>query len=274
MSVSEKIYDREFDASSDEVAACADFIAIIRQLRRDCPWDREQTHSSVRHLLIEEAYETVEAIESEDWDELKRELGDLFLHVVFHSAIAEQSGTFTFQDVVQQEIEKLVRRHPHVFGDVVTDNVETVLSNWEQIKSGEKPDRSVLSGVPHTLPGLLRAYRIQEKAAGVGFDFPGPEEAWGKVEEEISEYRTSVATEAPMEELEHELGDMLFALVNHARLEKIDPESALRRSNDRFLRRFAHIESRLDESGLRFADVTIEQMDAWWEEAKRLEREC
>jgi XTP/dITP diphosphohydrolase/tetrapyrrole methylase family protein/MazG family protein len=268
---SDKIYDRSFDPSEEELSACGDFVAIVRQLRRDCPWDREQTHESVRHLLIEEAYETVEAIERQDWDELKRELGDLLLHVVFHSAIAEQSAAFTFREVVEHEIEKLVRRHPHVFGDVETDSVETVLSNWEKIKSDENPDRSALSGVPRTLPGLLRAYRIQEKAAGVGFDFPGPEEAWMKVEEEISEYRSGVAEGKRMLELEHELGDVLFALVNHARLEGVDPENALRRTNDRFLRRFAHIESRLEERGLAFDDVTLDQMDVWWEEAKQQE---
>ena len=175
-----KIYDPQFTEAPERLALYADFVAIVRQLRRDCPWDREQTHDSVKHLLIEEAYETVEAIDEQNWDELRKELGDLLLHVVFHSVIAEQEGRFTLQDVIQAETDKLVRRHPHVFGETSVDGVADVLSNWERIKLTEGEKRSALQGVPGNLPALLRAQRIQEKAAGVGFDFPEESGAWQK----------------------------------------------------------------------------------------------
>ncbi|HMB93953.1 MAG TPA: nucleoside triphosphate pyrophosphohydrolase, partial [Rhodothermales bacterium] len=211
----QKIYDATFAEPEDRLEAYADFVAIIKQLRRDCPWDREQTHESVKHLLIEEAYETVEAIDEEDWDELKKELGDLFLHVVFHSVIAEQDGRFTLKDVIEAETDKLVRRHPHVFGETEVDGVGQVLSNWEQIKMQERSASgetrtSVLEGVPTQLPALLRAYRVQEKAAGVGFDFPEQAGAWEKVEEEIAEFHALAESSASDERKEEEFGDLLF----------------------------------------------------------------
>ena len=271
--MSDKIYDLAFTEPPDRLDAYADFVAIVKQLRRDCPWDREQTHDSVKHLLIEEAYETVEAIDEQDWDELKRELGDLLLHVVFHSVIAEQGGRFTLKDVIEAETEKLVRRHPHVFGDVTVGSVDEVLTNWEQIKMKEGRKKSALEGVPAQLPALLWAYRVQEKAAGVGFDFPERDGAWEKVEEEIHEYRDLVEAGALAEEKEAEFGDMLFALVNYARFTGVNPENALRRTNEKFRRRFRHIEQRLTERGLTMADVDLAEMDRYWNEAKRHERE-
>ena len=262
------IYEPGFAESPDRLEAYADFVAIVKQLRRDCPWDREQTHESVKHLLIEEAYETVEAIDDGDWDELKRELGDLLLHVVFHSVIAEQAGTFTLKDVIEAETDKLVRRHPHVFGDTEVAGTEEVLQNWEQIKQQERPRRSALQGVPRQLPSLLRALRIQEKAAGVGFDFPERDGAWEKVEEEIGELRKLVEGSASPERQEAELGDILFALVNYARFAGLNPENALRRTNDKFVRRFGHIEARLAEQDLRMADTDLATLDAYWDEAK------
>lgn len=272
MPETEKIYDPVFAEPAERLETYADFVAIVKQLRRDCPWDRVQTHDSVKHLLIEEAYETVEAIDEQDWDELKRELGDLLLHVVFHSVIAEQGGRFTLQDVLEAETEKLVRRHPHVFGDVTVDGVEEVLTNWEQIKLKEGPKKSALEGVPGRLPALLRAYRVQEKAAGVGFDFPEKEGAWEKVEEEIREYRVLAESGAPAEEREAEFGDLLFALVNYARFTGVNPENALRRTNEKFGRRFRHIERRLAERGQSMADVDLAEMDRYWDEAKRQEQ--
>ena len=269
--MSEKIYEAQFAEPDDRLAAYADFVAVIRQLRRDCPWDREQTHESVKHLLIEEAYETVEAIDEEDWDELKRELGDLFLHVVFHSVIAEQNGTFTLKDVIEAETEKLVRRHPHVFGEAAVEGVDEVLANWEQIKQQEGGKKSALDGVPGQLPALLRAHRMQEKAAGVGFDFPAREEAWAKVREEIDEFRTLATSGAAAEQQEAEFGDVLFALVNYARLSGLNPENALRRTNDKFARRFRHIEQRLADAGHTLADADLAAMDRLWDEAKTLE---
>ena len=265
------MYDPEFTEQADRLAVYADFVAVVRQLRRDCPWDREHTHASVRHLLIEEAYETLEAIEEENWDELKRELGDLFLHVLFHSVMAEEAGQFTIKDVIEAEMEKLIRRHPHVFGEVKVGSVGEVLSNWEQIKLGEGKRTSVLQGVPRTLPSLLRAYRVQEKAAGVGFDFPDRNGAWEKIEEEIAEFKRLAESGADSEEKEDEFGDLLFALVNYARFIDVNPENALRRTNEKFARRFRHIERRLAEQGRRLPDAGLEEMDAYWDEAKSLE---
>ena len=267
----EKIYDPAFAEPADRLEAYADFVAIVKQLRRDCPWDREQTHDSVKHLLIEEAYETVEAIDEQDWDELKKELGDLLLHVIFHSVIAEQGGRFTLKDVIEAETEKLVRRHPHVFGDVTVDGVDEVLANWEQIKMKEEQKKSALEGVPGRLPALLRAFRMQEKAAGVGFDFPDRDGAWEKVEEEIREYRTLAESGAAAQEKEAEFGDVLFSLVNYARFTGVNPENALRRTNEKFGRRFRHIERRLAEQGQSMADVDLAEMDRYWDEAKRWE---
>ena len=264
------LYEPQFSEPPDRLNAYADFVAIVRQLRRDCPWDREQTHESVKHLLIEEAYETVEAINDGDADELKKELGDVLLHVVFHSVIAEQNGTFTLRDVIEAETEKLVRRHPHVFGDVQVEGTDEVLQNWEQIKMQEGKT-SVLQGVPRHLPALLRAYRVQQKAAGVGFDFPEAAGAWEKVKEEIGEFEHLATASASGEEKEAEFGDLLFALVNYARFAGLNPENALQRTNAKFARRFQYIEKRLAERGQAFSDVDLGAMDGLWDEAKALE---
>lgn len=278
----EKIYDAAFAEPPARQELYADFNAIVRQLRRDCPWDRKQTHASVRHLLIEECYEVVDAIEAGDEGELQKELGDVFLHVLFHSAIAEEAGRFTVADVMRAEMDKLVRRHPHVFGeaeadDVKADDEEAVLKNWEAIKREERADEaagetpaSTLDGVPRHLPALLRAYRTQQKAADVGFDFPEKEQAWAKVKEETAEFQERVEGGAPTAQQEDELGDLLFAVVNYARLAGLNPENALRGTTDKFGRRFRHIEAAL---GDRLADASLDEMDALWEEAKTGEGE-
>lgn len=267
----DKIYEDQFSESADRLEAYADLVAIVKQLRRDCPWDREQTHESVKHLLIEEAYEVVEAIDAEDWEDLAEELGDVFLHVLFHSVIAEEEGEFTLADVIEVETDKLVRRHPHVFGDETADDPDAVAASWEEIKQqerdGEDESTSVLDGVPTQLPALLRAYRSQEKAAGVGFDFPDRDQAWAKVEEELSEFR-DVAESENSDEREEEFGDLLFALTNYARQVGINPENALRETNDKFTRRFQHVEQRLDESGTSIEAADLEEADVFWEEAK------
>jgi XTP/dITP diphosphohydrolase/tetrapyrrole methylase family protein/MazG family protein len=256
----------------------ADFVAVVRRLRRECPWDREQTHESVKHLLIEEAYEAVDAIDEADWDELKGELGDLLLHVVFHAEIAETTtGAFTLEDVIRFEMDKLVRRHPHVFGETEVSGTGEVLRNWEQIKQQERADagrerRSALDGVPRHLPALLRAQRVQEKAAGVGFDFPEAAGAGEKVEEEVHELRTLVEGEASAEEREKEFGDVLFALVNYARFTGVNPENALRGTLDKFQRRFAHVETRLAEQERSFDEADLAEMDGYWDEAKASEK--
>ena len=266
--MSDKIYDDQFAISEAQQTAYADLVAVVRQLRRDCPWDREQTHVSVKHLLIEEAYEVLEAIESGEAEALKAELGDVLLHVVFHGTIAEQEGRFTLAEVIETETAKLVRRHPHVFGEAKAESTEEVLSNWEQIKMEEGQKTSALEGVPGQLPALLRAFRLQEKAAGVGFDFPGQEAAWDKVEEETAEFQEQVRSEAPVEEKEEEFGDLLFALVNYARQAGLNPENALRQTTEKFTRRFQHVERTLEAEGKKLSDVQLDEMDQLWEEAK------
>lgn len=248
------------------------FVTIIERLRKECPWDREQTHASIKHLLIEEAYETVEAIENDDLDELKKELGDLLLHVVFHSVIAAETGSFHLDEVIRLESEKLIRRHPHVFAETDVKDTGEVLANWEKIKREEGGRRSVTAGVPASLPSLLRAHRIQEKVSGVGFDFPDGEDAWKKVEEELGEFRRHVKTGAEHDDLEDEFGDVLFALVNYARFVDVNPENALRRTNEKFNRRFRFIEQRLTEQGREFDQLSLAEMDEIWDEAKAEEK--
>lgn len=267
--MSGKIYDGTFTPSELERDAYVDFVAIVRQLRRDCPWDREQTHESVKHLLIEEAYETIEAIEAGDWEELKKELGDLFLHVVFHGVMGEEEDRFTLEDVIRTETAKLVRRHPHVFGEGEAGSAEEVLTSWEQIKMQEGKKTSALEGVPRELPALLRALRIQEKAAGVGFDFPEREGAWEKVEEETDEFHAAARSRnASDAEKEEEFGDLLFALVNYARRVGINPENALRRTMDKFTYRFQHVEKQLSEAGRTMSEAELTEMDRLWKDAK------
>ena len=268
-----KIYDAEFAESPERLEAYADFAAIVKQLRRDCPWDREQTHASVKHLLIEEAYEVVDAIDREDGDELAEELGDVFLHVLFHARIAEEDGRFSIEDVLEAETEKLIRRHPHVFGDRQAGDADEVLQSWEEIKQAEREEEddepaSALDGVPQQLPALLQALRIQEKAAGVGFDIPDREGAWEKVEEELAEFRETIDDGAPDEEREAEFGDLLFALVNYARFADVNPENALRATNAKFTDRFSYIERRLREDGRSWEDTSLADADVLWEEAK------
>lgn len=274
--LSDKIYESQFAEPPERLEAYADFAAIVKQLRRDCPWDREQTHESVKHLLIEEAYEVVEAIDTEDWDELAEELGDVFLHVLFHSVIAEEEGRFTLADVIAAETDKLVRRHPHVFGDDASpgdapaDDPDEVAASWEEIKQQEKDEddsTSVLDGVPAQLPSLLRAFRTQEKAAGVGFEFPDRDQAWAKVEEELGEFRETVEN-GDAQDREEEFGDLLFALTNYARQAGINPENVLRETNDKFTRRFQHIEKRLDENGSSIEEAGLSATEKFWDEAK------
>jgi XTP/dITP diphosphohydrolase/tetrapyrrole methylase family protein/MazG family protein len=277
---STKIYEEQFAEPPERLEAYGDFAAIVKQLRRDCPWDREQTHESVKHLLIEEAYEVVEAIDTQDWDELAEELGDVFLHVLFHSVIAEEEGRFTLADVIEAETDKLVRRHPHVFGEeaergsAATDDPDEVAASWEEIKQQETEEdetTSVLDGVPAQLPALLRAHRMQEKAAGVGFEFPDREDAWAKVEEELEEFRETVEDGDDADDREEEFGDLLFALTNYARQAGINPENALRATNDKFTRRFQHVEKRLDENGSSIEEADLEDADRFWDEAKECE---
>ena len=252
-----------------------ELVDIVRKLRVECPWDKEQTNDSIKAATIEEAYEVVESIDNKDYDELKKELGDLLLHVIFHSIIAEEDENFKLEDVIISIKEKLIRRHPHVFGDVVVENSEHVKKNWESIKLKEGRE-SVLDGVPEIMPALQRAYRLQEKASKVGFDWNNKEDIWEKVIEEIEEMhreevkgqKSKVKNEVN-EKLENEIGDVFFALVNYARFLKVNPENALRKTNRKFISRFNYIEKKLKENGKNINESNLEEMDIYWNESKK-----
>jgi tetrapyrrole methylase family protein/MazG family protein len=242
------------------------FVRIVRRLRRDCPWDRRQTHRSLRAALIEEAYEVVDTLDRADLASLRGELGDLMLHVVLQATIAEQEGEFTFAQVLEEISRKLIRRHPHVFGRLRVSGAEEVKRNWEQVKLAEGR-RSLLEGVPRHLPSLQRALRIQQRAARVGFDWKKSTDAWKKVREELEELRHALSSD-PRKRHE-EFGDLLFALVNYARFLDIDPESSLRGTNEKFTKRFRYIERQLQKRGKHPHQATLTEMDALWDEAKR-----
>ena len=254
-----------------------DFVDIVKRLRNECPWDREQTNDSIKHATLEEAHEVVEAIDNSDDDELKKELGDLLLHVVFHTVIAEGSGKFTLDEVIDSITEKLIRRHPHVFGNEKVTDAEHVKKNWETIKLQEGRD-SVLEGVPENLPALQKAHRLQEKAAKVGFDWEKKSDVWKKVIEEIEEMHEIEQVKSQMsnvkskinEMLESEVGDVFFALVNYARFLGINPENALRKTNRKFIERFKFVEKKIIASGKSLNESTLAEMDKYWNESKQL----
>ena len=248
------------------------FVEIVRRLRRECPWDREQTHASIRHSLLEETYEVIEAIDTNNVEELKKELGDLLLHVVFHATIAKEEKEFTLAEVIQTVSEKLVRRHPHVFGPAVggmkADTPEEVKKNWERLKMQEGRT-SAIDGVPKELPALLRAHRLQDKASKVGFDWERKEDAWRKVEEEVAELHRALE-HANAAQTEEEFGDLLFALVNYSRFIGVNPEIALRQTAEKFTKRFRYIEEKLKEQGKDIHASSLPEMDALWEESKKM----
>lgn len=248
----------------------AEYIQIVRRLRKECPWDREQTHQSIRHSLIEEAYEVVETIDHNDLQELKMELGDLMLHIALHSIMAEEESAFTIDNVLADSIEKLKRRHPHVFGDVKVADAHEVKQNWERIKMSEGRE-SLMDGVPAELPALLRAHRLQEKAAKVGFDWKHKDDVWNKVKEEINEVHNAEKSDSH-DEIEEEFGDLLFALTNYARFLNINSENALRKATKKFAKRFQHIEQELKRQGKKIEHSSLEEMDAIWNEGKKNER--
>ena len=256
-----------------------DFVGIVKRLRKECPWDREQTNDSIKANTIEEAYEVVEAIDNKNYEELKKELGDLLLHVVFHTQIAEEGNYFKIDDVIDSIKEKLIRRHPHVFGEVKVADSNEVKKNWEEIKLGEGRE-SVLEGVPFNLPALQRAHRLQEKAAKVGFDWAKKEDVWKKVIEEIEEMheienlKSQNLNKEKVEELqaklEKEVGDVFFAMVNYARFLGINPEDALRRTNDKFIKRFDYVQKKVKETGKAINESNLEEMDKYWNESKKI----
>lgn len=244
---------------------------IMDDLRKDCPWDKEQTMESLRHLTIEEVYELSDAILDKNLQEVKGELGDLMLHLVFYSKIGSEKGAFDITDVLEAISEKLIFRHPHIYGDVKVNDAEDVKDNWEKLKLKEGK-KSVLEGVPKSLPPLVKAYRMQEKVKGVGFEWKERNQVWDKVMEELGELKREVDSGAPKERVEDELGDLLFAIVNYARYVGVNPEDALERTNKKSLRRFQFIETEAAKDGKKLEDMTLEQMDAYWNKAKEGER--
>ncbi len=244
-------------------------LTIMDELREQCPWDRKQTMQSLRHLTIEETYELGDAILENDLDEVKKELGDLLLHIVFYARIGSETGDFDLGDVANDICEKLIRRHPHIYGDVQVQDEHEVKANWEKIKLQEGK-KSVLEGVPDGLPALVKANRIQEKVAGVGFDWERPEQVFEKVREELEEMEAE-RVRGDREALESEMGDVFFSLVNYARFLGLNPENALERTNKKFIRRFRYLESKAAEAGRDLHDMTLAEMDMYWEAAKEHE---
>jgi XTP/dITP diphosphohydrolase len=241
-------------------------LTIMDELRAQCPWDKKQTMQTLRHLTIEETYELGDAILDNDLEEIKKELGDVLLHIVFYAKIGSETGHFDIADVSNQICDKLINRHPHIYGDVVVENEEEVKRNWENIKLKEGK-KSVLEGVPNGLPALVKANRIQDKVAGVGFDWERPEQVWEKVQEELEEFQYEVK-QGNGDAMESEFGDVLFSMVNYARFLNINPENALERTNKKFLKRFQYLENRAKEQGKVIKDMTLAEIDVFWEESK------
>ncbi len=250
--------------------AFGDFLDVLDTLRVKCPWDAKQTNESLRPNTIEEVYELADALIAQDTPNIRKELGDVLLHVAFYAKIAEEKGDFDIADVCTALKDKLIFRHPHIYGNVKAEDAGQVAQNWEQIKLREKGgNKTVLSGVPSALPALIKASRIQEKARNVGFDWEDRADVWKKVKEEMAEVEAEIKQDN-QENLEEEFGDLLFSVVNAARLYGVNPENALERTNRKFISRFNHIESRAKEMGVSLKDMTLEQMDALWNEAKTI----
>ncbi len=254
----------------EKIDAFVRLLNIMDELRAGCPWDKEQTIKSLRHLTIEEVYELSDAIQDNDLEEVKKELGDLMLHIVFYSKIGSEKNAFDIKDVLNGISDKLVFRHPHIYGDTEVTDAEDVLQNWEllKLKEGKK---SVLEGVPKSLPPLIKAYRIQEKVKGVGFEWKKREQVWDKVIEELNELKYEVDNGLDRDKIEDELGDLLFALTNYARYIGVNPEDALERTNRKFIRRFQFIETESEKDGLKMEDMNLEKMEEYWVKAKELE---
>lgn len=245
---------------------------IMDELRSKCPWDREQTNDSLRKLTIEEVYELGDAILENNPHEIKKELGDILLHIVFFAKIGEEQGQFDVGDVIDNLITKLIYRHPHVFGTTEAHDSDQVIRNWETLKLKEKGrGKRVLEGVPMALPALVKANRIQEKVRGVGFDWEYKEQVWDKVKEELGELEVEMK-DGDVKKMENELGDLIFSIVNVARLYGIDPESALERTNQKFTKRFNYLEEQTLLKGKSLQDMTLEEMDVYWNEAKKLDK--
>lgn len=249
---------------TEKTEAFARLLRIMDELREQCPWDKKQTFESLRNLTIEETYELADAILSSNLDEVKEEVGDLLLHLVFYARMADEKGAWDMADAIHAVCEKLIKRHPHIYGDVKVENEQEVKRNWEQLKLKEGK-KSVLAGVPNSLPAMIKAYRMQEKTKQVGFEWENTGQVWAKVEEEIREMHEALSADLPQEKREEEFGDVIFSLINYARFQGIDPETALERINLKFKRRFEYIEKNATKS---LEEMTLAEMDTLWNEAK------
>lgn len=252
---------------SEKLAAFDRLLTIMDELRENCPWDMKQTFRSLRHLTIEETYELSDAILEDDLDEIKNELGDIILHMVFYARIASEKQAFHIGDVLNGVAEKLINRHPHIYGDIEVQDEEEVKQNWEKIKLKENGNKSVLGGVPKSLPALVKAMRIQEKARGVGFDWDRKEQVWDKVKEEMAEFLEASKGEK-QEAMQHEFGDLLFSLINYSRFVNINPEEALETTNKKFIKRFQYLENAVKQDNRKITDLSLEELDEYWNKAK------
>ena len=249
--------------------ATSRLLDVMDKLRAECPWDREQTFDTLRNNTIEETYELADAITDKNMEGIKEELGDLLLHVVFYSKLGEEAGAFNYTDVANGVCDKLIYRHPHVYGDIHADTPEEVKQNWEALKLRKKARKSgILGGVPRSLPAMVKAFRIGEKAASAGFDWEQKEDVWDKVREEIAEIDVEIAAN-DKDKMEGEIGDLFFALINACRLYGIDPENALERTNKKFIKRFGHVEARAAEKGKMVSELPLDELESYWQEAKR-----
>lgn len=256
---------------AQKLAAFDRLLTIMDELRNECPWDKKQTIESIRHLTIEETFELSDAILNNDLEEIKKELGDILLHIVFYSKIASETNQFSITEVIHSLCDKLVERHPHIYGNVIAEDEEAVKLNWEQIKQKEKGRKEgVMSGVPSSMPPLLKALRIQEKARGVGFDWENSSQVWDKVTEELGELQEAISNKDEVE-TEKEFGDVIFALVNYARFIKVNPEDALEKTNRKFISRFSFMENEIKKQGKIMKELTLDEMDDYWNQAKLLE---
>ncbi|WP_040250470.1 nucleoside triphosphate pyrophosphohydrolase [Psychroserpens mesophilus] len=253
---------------TSQLQAFERLLIIMDELREQCPWDKKQTMQTLRHLTIEEVYELGDAILDNDLDEVKKELGDVLLHIVFYSKIGSESNSFDIADVCNSICDKLIERHPHIYSDVIVENEDDVKRNWEQLKLKEGK-KSVLEGVPKSLPAMVKANRIQDKVAGVGFDWEEPNQVFEKVEEELGELQTEIHS-GNQDKIESEFGDVLFSIINYARFLKVDPESALERTNKKFIKRFQYLEQKSKDLNTPLSDMTLAEMDVYWEEAKKI----
>ena len=261
-------YSLPMNSRKDQLKAFDRLLTIMDELREQCPWDKKQTIESLRHLTIEETYELGDAILDNDLQEVKKELGDLLLHIVFYSKIGSETQDFDIADVANSICDKLIDRHPHIYGDIEVKDEEEVKQNWEKLKLKEGKT-SVLEGVPKSLPALVKANRIQDKVSGVGFDWEASHQVWDKVEEELSEFREEVKN-GDQKAIENEFGDVLFSMVNYARFLKINPENALENTNKKFSKRFQYLEQKAKDLNKNLSDMTLAEMDVFWEEAKKL----